>query len=542
VITATKLKRAGVAITVAAGILVGASGAQAAPIAAKLEEKGQRPFVAVSRDDNVHVTWQDPVTSDPIYCPIVKFKFSCQTRTRLQGAGATDSASPTYVYAAQATDGDRVYVVQSRSISSDRLFSWNVTSGAAPVDLGFGSASQDATLSVDGPGNTNPVFSVHAIGTDFTGNREGFIHKGFPYGGDDAEKAADGLVLENQHLANASITTVRDKKTAAFGLRPIAVFDNNVEITYAVGRHPSDGAVNPAFFDHWNTEVEWFPTRQLVQGGSAILSKAPFNTSSGEFFARVIYADKEDRPVVGQIGGNGLLGKPTVLGEYATNAFGGGGADIQHTIAPGRDSRTYVAWVASNFFGPDSLLLAYSQKAGGGVYSVPFEIARGEDIRNLSMGVGKDRGAIAWSKDFIDVDGSPVFYVPFSTAGGTAGSGSARASASKTPFASKSAVKANAAVGKTGFATVLARNGCVTRGKVSSVRVLVGGARGTKRPRVSRVAVTVRGRTRVDRKGPFAVKLSARKLRRGSRPRVTVKLLRGRRTVKTLRYRLRVCG
>jgi len=62
-----------------------------------------------------------------------------------------------------------------------------------------------------------------------------------------------------------------------------------------------------------------------------------------------------------------------------------------------------------------------------------------------------------------------VLYVPFTTPGKKAGSAQTRAGAARTasarPFASAPAVKANAAVGKTGFATVLARNGCVTRGR-----------------------------------------------------------------------------
>ena len=107
-----------------------------------------------------------------------------------------------------------------------------------------------------------------------------------------------------------------------------------------------------------------------------------------------------------------------------------------------------------------------------------------------------------------------MLYVPFTTGGKKAGAGAAQ-TASARPFASKPAVKANAAVGKAGFATVLARNGCATRGRAYKVRVLVGGERGTKRPRVTRVAVTVAGHTRVDGRGPFTVKLSTKKLRRG---------------------------
>jgi len=133
-----------------------------------------------------------------------------------------------------------------------------------------------------------------------------------------------------------------------------------------------------------------------------------------------------------------------------------------------------------------------------------------------------------------------VLYVPFTTGGKKAGAGAAQ-TASARPFASKPAVKANAAVGKAGFATVLARNGCATRGRAYKVRVLVGGERGTKRPRVTRVAVTVAGHTRVDGRGPFTVKLSTKKLRRGRAAGVRVRLLKGRRTVKTLKYRLQTC-
>ncbi len=78
-------------------------------------------------------------------------------------------------------------------------------------------------------------------------------------------------------------------------------------------------------------------------------------------------------------------------------------------------------------------------------------------------------GAVAWSKKFIGSEASPVLYLSFTTPVKKAGSAQTGAGAARTasarPFASKPAVKANAAVGKAGFATVLARNGCVPRGR-----------------------------------------------------------------------------
>ncbi len=144
-----------------------------------------------------------------------------------------------------------------------------------------------------------------------------------------------------------------------------------------------------------------------------------------------MFVDAEGRPAFGTFGVNGLLAEPIVLGEYPTGAFGNSGADIQHAIARGRDGRPYVVWVASNFFGPDSLLLAIGTNGGSGAFSPPVEIAQGEDIRSISMAVGLDRGAVAWSKNFIGSEASPVLYVPFTTPGKKAGSAQTGAGAAR---------------------------------------------------------------------------------------------------------------
>jgi hypothetical protein len=66
-----------------------------------------------------------------------------------------------------------------------------------------------------------------------------------------------------------------------------------------------------------------------------------------------------------------------------------------------------------------------------------------------------------------------------------------------------------------------------------------------RRVKVRRVSFSLAGSTRVDRRGPFRARLSTKRLRRGSRHRVTVRVFarkRGRvRSIKKLRYSLRVC-
>jgi len=531
---------AGAAIAIAAGVLFGVGSAQGNPVK-KLADDGQRPSVAVSQfDDSAYATWLNPKTNEPAFC-LLEFS-GCKTLTVLKGAPATDSADPPFVFAPQ-TAGSRPFVVESRSLQAFKLYLWSPLNSPTPADLGFGRASYDAALGLEGLNGNPKQGAVHAIGMDANDPARGWVHKGFPFAGTEADALADGLSLDTDHLANASIAVLRDAKTGD-DARPVAVFDNNAETFFAVGRHPGDG-LSPAGFRHWNTAGEWNPERKLVDGGSAKLAKAPSFSfvSTSRFFGRMVYADEANRPTVATFDVNGLILKPKVLGSYSTLSFGGGGADIQHAIVFGGDRRTYVVWVASNVFGPDSLLMSYGGKGLDDDFSAPVEIAQGEGIRNISLSVGKSRGFVTWSPSFTGSEGSPVYSTYFSGPGATAGSGSAAVSAARRkPYASKPAVKANAKVGKKGFATVLARNGCATRGRGYRVRVLVGTQRGTKKPRLSRVAVTLAGKTLTDRRGPFSVKLSTRRLKRGQSAAVRVKLLRGRTTVKTLKYRLRICG
>lgn len=453
------IRKAGVAAAIVGAMLSLAGAAQADGVY-QLNHDGQRPSVAISPvDDTAYVTWLNPGAGDPFYCRIGKSE-ACDPITRLVGTRQNLSVDPPFVFAPQLA-GDPAYVVQSRSENTDTLYGWAPKSSAGAFEIGKGAITWDAVMGREGL-NGNPLLpTVHGIGTDATKPNAGWVQKGFPLGGTPADAQADGLSLDTGHLANTSIATLRDAKTGA-DQRPVAVFDNNNEIFYAVGKHPGDGGP-PTVFRHWNTAVEWNAERKLAKGSSALLAKSPAYSfgSTGAFFARMVYADDEGRPTVATFGVNGLLGKPKVLGEYATGAFGSAGADIQHAIAYGRDGRTYVLWVANNFFGPDSLMLAMLPEGSFGTsYSPKVEIARGENIRNIAMAVGKNRGVVTWSKEFIGEQSAPVYAATLATTIPTADSGAARAAARKSPYASAPAVKANAAVGKTGFATVLARNGC----------------------------------------------------------------------------------
>lgn len=546
VLPTTILRKAGAVAAIVGAMLSLAAASAAGAEVVQLNHDGQRPSVAISPvDDAAYVTWLNPGAGDPFYCKLGKDE-TCDTLIRLRGTAFNLSVDSPFIFAPQLP-GAPVYVVQSRSEGTDTLYGWAPKNSLSPFEIGKGAITRDAAMGREGL-NGNPLLpTVHGIGDDAENPSRGWVQKGFPLGGTPADALADGLSLDRGHLANTSIATLRDAKTGA-DQRPVAVFDNNAEIFYAVGKHPGDGGP-PTAFRHWNTAVEWNAERKLVNGGSAVLAKSPAYSagSAGAFFARMVYADDEGRPTVATFGVNGLLGKPKVLGEYATGAFGITGDGIEHAIAMGRDRRTYVVWVANDFFGPDSLMLSVlSESNFGNSYSPPkVEIARGENIRNIAMAVGKNRGVVTWSKEFIGEQSSPVYATTLATTIPkipTADSGAARAAARKSPYASAPAVKANAAVGKAGFATVLARNGCVTRGRAYKVRVLVGGPRGTKKPKVSRVAVTLSGKTRIDRRGPFSATLSTRKLRRGRTAKVGVRLLNGRKTVKRLRYRLRACA
>ena len=409
------LRRAGTVLAVA-GMFVFVPTAQAA--VDKLATDGQRPSVAVSpADDSAYVTWANPgAGGDPFYCPLTKFG-ACGQKVRLKGT-RPEPFEPPYIFAPQ-TAGDPVYVVQGRTDSTDRLFLWQPkTSNGTPIDLGFGSAARDASMGREGLSGNPLLPTVHALGTDSDRPQRGWIQKGFPVGGTAADRAAEGVQLDLNHLANSSITTIADE-VSGVDQRPAAVFDNNQDIFYAVGRHPR--AFNPVGtnFAHWNSAGEWFPTRKLISGRSAQLAKTPAYSvgSTGEFVARMVFADDLGRPAVASFGQNGLLGKPKVLGEYATGAFGNSGEGIQHAIAIGRDSRTYVTWVASNFFGPDSLLLSYSAKGGGTSFSKPVEIATGEQIRNLALAMGQNRGVVAWSDEFGGEASGGVLSVTLATAG-----------------------------------------------------------------------------------------------------------------------------
>ena len=479
---------------------------------------GQRPHTARGGNDSVHVVWSQNLSKGAavLYCRVPGDSGTCEVTRQLPNPeGDPSGEDPPFVFYA----GDLgLYVVQSRAPRGFfQVFVWvsrdNGNTFSAPRAVSNHRINRDAVFSrQDADGNATPtLFTVSELGENGVAN----VFQQIRILGPRDDRTA---LLDTQNGAHATV--------GLQGTTPFAVFDRNAAMDFTFLKPAAPGPPGrPNDASQWN-----LPAKALGSGQGVRLA------SAGSQPPYLLFNDEEFQPRVGRLTAGGFLGQPLILGEYGNGeqdiALGGLGV--------------HVAWALEDEFGPDSLMYARAQLGEQDPFSDPVELTTASDLRNLSIQMGR-RGGVAWNETFISVTNTPVRYIPFPS--NVAAASRAGAQASQVP-SGLAALKADAALGRGGtVASVLAGKGCAPRGRRYRVRAVIGDrpkSRPAQRTKVRRATFAIdRRRPATDRRGPFAANLSTAGLRRGSRHRVTVRVLarkgRSLRAVRTLRYGFRVC-